>query len=269
MLILLPFAFLAYRNTASQTEPPPNAGYLTRTHLASDQKYLLFFLVFTLIIAVQYTIRIRYAIPIITPVIILNIFALEKIMSHPKKMFKSAGIFLIVLYVSYNMYYSYELFDRYKLHKYLLLQESKAQYLQNNLHLYKMYNYINSNTPKDAVIYDVMSGHRSYYVDREYLHDRLHLDTIFFNYAKQHKPPSAYAEFLRTLPTRRGQGATHLLIKPYRFINAYQRIFPEQPAPNGTKLHPDLRSFLTFLHAQQLLFHSDNAMLYKLATPNE
>jgi hypothetical protein len=131
-----------------------------------------------------------------------------------------------------------------------------------------MYDYINSHTPKNAVIYDVMSGHRSYYVDREYLHDRLHVDTIFFNYAKQQKPPSAYAEFLHTLNTRQGQGATHLLIKPYQFINAYQRIFPDPQAQSGAKLHPDLRHFLTFLKAQKPLFQSDNAILYQLVTPN-
>jgi hypothetical protein len=212
MLILLPFAFVTYRHLAGQTESQAHVGRSARLHLASDQKCLLFFFLFTLIIAVQYTIRIRYAIPIITPVILLNVFALEKMMGHPKKIVKSFGILLIGLYVIYNVYYSYGLFERYKLHKYFLFKETKSQYLQNNLHLYHMYDYINSNTPKDAVIYDVMSGHRSYYVDREYLHDRLHVDTIFFNYARQQKPPSAYAEFLRTLHTRQGQGATHLLI---------------------------------------------------------
>lgn len=190
-------------------------------------------------------------------------------MTHPKKLFKPFGIFLIGLYISYNIYYSYELFERYSLYKYLIFQETKSQYLQNNLHLYNMYEYINSNTPKDAVIYDVMSGHRSYYIDREYLHDRLHVDTIFFNYARQQKPPSAYAEYLRALNTRQGQGATHLLIKPYQFINAYQRIFPDQQAQSGAKLHPDLRNFLIFLNAQKPLFQSDNAVLYKLATSSQ
>lgn len=268
MLILLPFTFMACRRIADQTESQPKAARSMQTHLASDQKYLLFFLLFTLVISVQYTIRIRYAIPIITPIIILNIFAFENLITHPKKMFNSLGFFLIGLYISYNIYYSYGLFDRYKTYNYLLFQETKSHYLKNNLHLYNMYDYINSNTPKNAVIYDVMSGHRSYYVDREYLHDRLHLDTIFFNYAKQHKPPSAYAEFLRTLKSRQGQGATHLLIKPYQFINAYQHIFPGPQTQRGTKLHPDLRHFLTFLKAQKPLFQSNDAILYQLVTPN-
>jgi hypothetical protein len=76
MLILLPFAFVTYRHLAGQTESQAHVGRSARLHLASDQKCLLFFFLFTLIIAVQYTIRIRYAITIITPVILLNVFDL-------------------------------------------------------------------------------------------------------------------------------------------------------------------------------------------------
>ncbi len=258
MLMLLPFAFMSYRHPTCQT---------AASRLASDQKCLLFYFVFILLVSVQYTIRIRYAIPIITPVIMLNIFALEKMMRHPKSVFHVLGILLIVSYVSYNLHYSYQLFGQYNLNRYSTLQETKTKYLQDNLHLYKMYNYINDNTPKDAVIYDVMSGHRSYYVDREYIHDRDHVDTIFFNYARQQKSPSTYAEFLRTLDTRQGRGATHLLIKPYQFINAYQRIFPVPQAQNGNEPDPDLRHFIAFLNRQKPLFQADHAVLYELAPP--
>lgn len=269
MLILLPFAWMPYRRTVYPTASQPDARGLMRAHLASDQKCLLFFFVFTLLVSVQYTIRIRYAIPMITPIIILNIIALEKMLDHPKKVFKILGTLLIVLYLSYNTYYSYRLFNQYDLSPYLSFQETKPKYLRENLHLYDMYEYINSNTPKDAVIYDVMSGHRSYYVDREYIHDRHHVDTIFFNYAKQQQPPSAYTEFLHTLRTRQGQGATHLLIKPYQFITAYERIFPHPQAQDLHRPHSDLRHFLTFLNRQTPLFQSDNAVLYKLTRPHE
>lgn len=102
-----------------------------------------------------------------------------------------------------------------------------------------------------------MSGHRSYYIDREYIHHPRHIDTIFMNYLSQKKSYMDYASYLRGLKTDNGTGVTHLLIRPYLFINAYKDIFPAYD-PNA------IQNFIEFLNRQKFLLQSGDTRLYEL-----
>ncbi len=153
--------------------------------------------------------------------------------------------------------YGYELFNRLDHANYLIGKESKVNYISRKISSYPIYEYINQHTKHNAVIYDVMSGHRSYYVDREYVHHPRHVDTIFMNYIIQKRSYEHYETYLRGLDTRNGNGITHLLIRPYLFMNAYKGIVPEYD-------RSAVQNFIDFLNRQKLLFHSGDTRLYEL-----
>lgn len=273
MLILLPVSFIfatnLYKNQSEYQETKNSIdknSISVMKNLSSDQKYLFFYFICVLIISMKSSIRIRYAIPIITPLIILNTFSISALIYSSKKFIKFIGYISIIFYISYNLLYTYDLFHELNLYKYVTFQETKNEYLKRELHLYKMYEYINNNTSKDAVIYDVLCGHRSYYVDREYIHDRNHVDTIFFDYAQQAKLPEAYSDYLRRLQTHRGSGATHLLIKPYLFVESYKNIFKTQLHTIAPHQDRGLLNFMKFLKQQKILYQSEGAVLYELVS---
>ncbi len=102
-----------------------------------------------------------------------------------------------------------------------------------------------------------MSGHRSYYVERDYIHDPSHVDTVFMNYMSQKKDYVDYESYLRSLRSYNGTPVTHLIIRPYLFLNAYKRIFPESD-------REAIENFIQFLNRHKLLLKAGDAMLYEL-----
>jgi hypothetical protein len=104
-----------------------------------------------------------------------------------------------------------------------------------------------------------MSGHRSYYVDREYIHHPRHVDTIFMNYISRKKEFHDYEQYLHELETRHGTGVTHLLIRPYLLINTYKAIFPNYD-------RNAILNFIQFLNRQKLLLQSGDTRLYELVS---
>ena len=175
MLLLLPVPFIPFFEKKSRAFYSTNK----QSNFSSDKKYILIFSFFILFTSMQNTIRIRYAIPIVASMVILNIIAIHRILYFPKKIVVYIGYISIAFYLGYNISYTFEIFDRLSIYKYISFHETKKDYLKRKLYLYEMYEFINNKTPQYATIYDILCGKRSYYVDREYVYDLRVLDTYF------------------------------------------------------------------------------------------
>jgi hypothetical protein len=258
MLVLIPFAFMNRKGLRSDSAAASADPTKPVVSLVSDRLILLLFVVAVMIISLSsHDIRIRYLIPIISPIIILNIFSIDYLLSQKKVLLNYLSYLSIFIYILYNIFYGYDILYRVDHVKFLLGKESQTDYIRRKVKFYPIYEYINHHTEHNAVIYDVMSGQRSYYVNREYIHHPRHVDTIFMNYIIQKKRYSDYEAYLDNLETQYGKGVTHLLIRPYLFINAYKAIYP-------TYDQSAIRNFIQFLNRQKLLFQSGDIRLYRL-----
>lgn len=260
MLVLIPFAFLYRKGTPGGASAGSTAPAKTAMNLISDKFVLLVFTVLLIMVALSsHDIRIRYLIPIISPIVILNVISIDFLLSKKSQLLSYAAYLSIGIYVLYNAVYGYAIFHHLDHVNYLLGKEDKVAYLKRKVGLYSLYEYINKHTSPDTVIYDVMSGHRSYYVDREYIHHPRHVDTIFMNYITRKRGSDDYEKYLRELETRHGTGVTHLLIHPYLLINTYKAIFPNYDR------HAIL-NFIQFLNRQKLLVQAGDTRLYELVS---
>jgi hypothetical protein len=258
MLVLLPFAFMYQRGSRNGASAGSANTIKPTTIVMSDKLIFLFFVVSIIMISLNSRdIRVRYLIPIISPIVILTILSVDNLLSQKRKVLRYFSYLSIGIYIMYNIVYGYELFHDIDHIKYLIGQESKIDYIRRKIVFYPIYEYINQHTKHNAIIYDVMSGHRSYYVDREYIHHPRHVDTVFMNYISQKKTYRDYETYLHKLKTRNGTGVTHLLIRPYLFINTYKGIFPEYE--RGA-----VQNFVQFLNRQKLLLQVGDTRLYEL-----
>ncbi|MCZ6872948.1 MAG: phospholipid carrier-dependent glycosyltransferase [bacterium] len=270
MVLLLPLIFMT--DTTSLPEKRPTQGQYEGENrqakrLGLDEKYMLVFVFFVLFIVLNSSIRARYTIAAIPPLVILNTLVIQRLIRSSVKYKKHIGYACIVCYIGYNAFYTVELFNRLDISKYLAFQESKEAYLERKIGLYEMYEFINRGTPLDAVIYEVVSGQRSYYIDREYVHDYSITDAYFYNYAFENKPASAYLAYLSSIGLAEGKKATHLLIKPRFFAESFRRIFHHPDGSKNSENEKKLRTFFAFLKSQKLLFQTRDAFLYELIYP--
>jgi hypothetical protein len=201
--------------------------------------------------------------------VILNIFAIKRLLEISKKYVNSIAYVFAIFYMLYNVNYSFELFRDLDVYKYMMMKETKVEYLRRKLSYYPVYEFINHHTPANAVIYDVLCGQRSYYVDRTYIHDANATDAYFYNYAFQEKEPLDYLHYLQSVTLANGAKATHLLINPGLFTESFRRIFSDPQDPEGDDNARKLRKFFAFLTAQKLLFHHGDAALYELVYPDD
>ena len=74
MLMLLPILFIIPFN-----KKVPNISII------SDEKYMLIFVAFVLFVSMNFHIRTRYVIAIVPPMIILNVFAIKRLLGSSKK----------------------------------------------------------------------------------------------------------------------------------------------------------------------------------------
>ncbi len=256
MLLLLPALFLPLPQRKNRYD-----------NTSSDKLYLLIFSFFILFVSSQILSRTRYVIPIVPSLVILNVLAIDKLLNFKNIYVIYFTFLLTAFYIGYNVKYTFEIFNKLNIYKYITLRETRESYLRRELPLYTIYEFINKNTPQNAVIYDVLCGHRSYYVDREYIYAQSDLDTYFYNYAFQEKPASAYLEYLGNMRSSVHK-VTHLLIKPAFFIDSFKEMFYDPDDPEGSINDKKLRNFIAFLHAQKMLFQADGAILYELVYDN-
>jgi hypothetical protein len=237
--------------------------------IISDEKYMLVFSIFILFVSMNFHIRTRYIIAIVPPMIILNIFAIKRLLESSKKYVNSIAYVLAIFYILYNVNYSFELFRELDIYKYMLAKETRVEYLRRKLSYYSIYEFINHHTPENAVIYDVLCGQRSYYVDRAYIHDANTTDAYFYNYVFQEKEPLDYLNYLQSIKLAHGVKATHVLINTALFTESFKRIFSHPQNADGHDNVRKLRKFFAFLTAQKLLLQHGDAALYELVYPDD
>lgn len=255
MILLLPLSFFLKRNSKVSEKWGKDFG--------SDKYYMLIFFIVSLFISIHYPVRIRYFIYIIPPIVIMNMHSIDILVNSSKKFFVVFGYVIVAFYILYNLLYTVNIFYRVDTFRFLTFQENREEYLDRKVDMFKIYKFINNSTPKDSVIYDVMSGQRSYYVDRNYVHDRYYLDTHFYNYAFRNGSAREYLSYLGSVEYYGGKGATHLLIRPFLFIETLKKIFYKEKG-DERQMAKAIDIFLSFLRSQKLLFHDNDVYLYEL-----
>lgn len=249
LILLLPFAFL-HKNDK----------------LSKSVKVRLLILFALILFTTIYTgkMRIRYAIAILTPLVILDISALHYLFGHHKKKMRIAGLALCLGFLAINLNYSNKLLTDLDLTDYYLGNESKENYLSRKIELHNMYKYINSNTQPNSVIYEVLGGHRTYYIDRTVAYYPHILDWQILNTIYKGSTVSSYYELLNKIPYADNLKATHLLIKPNGLINVFKTSFYNEKDSLSVINDQKLLPFVEFINMQKPLVSVNGAALYEI-----
>ncbi|MBN1971015.1 MAG: glycosyltransferase family 39 protein [Candidatus Delongbacteria bacterium] len=251
LLLLIPFA--GFKNNK------PNKVLLT-----------IFLLVFFVTLYVN-NIRIRYFIPMIPTLILLNISALDRLWKK-NRIYKTVVTFSILIMLIINFKYIYSSAKVLEVYEYFTTSYTKEDYLDKNVELFKIYQFINNNLEKDAVIYEVLCGGRDYYVDRVIIHDNLTLDRYFLNRTELGGEKEFYYNFLNEIPNsytfsdsdKKSLKASHILIKPKSFYNTFLDIFNKFDAEKNNEQLIKANKFVEFINEQTPLFQQKGAILYKI-----
>ncbi len=243
LLFLLPMAVFIRRR--------PNPA----THMFErDAGVLLSFSALFLVIVFFTTdMRIRYAGPIIPPLVILSAYGLHRMQRFAQQakrgVFKTTActlglsvlMFLLLLNVSY-------LFDRFALMRpqdYLLGRVSRDFYIQQCRPEYAVMQYANRNLSSDTRILGLYLGNRLYYSDRElFFGDRLILKIV----RDARSPQEVFVQI-------KEQGFTHIIVD----IRNFQLFY----GPNLTRAQQE-RLGLFFRDTLKLLKSHDGFQLFEI-----
>lgn len=212
-------------------------------------------------------IRIRYFIPVLPIIVILNIEALRNLFNFKK--FPYLAHISAVLFLLFNINYSIDLYSELNLASLNPLSTlSREQYLKNNLINYDAFEYINNNTPENSVIYEAFTGGRSYYIDRTFYCDTTSLDRYFFALAMEGAPSEKYILHLRNLPNSK-LSATHLLIRADSFIATFINMNSTEKNLGNSESILKLQGYIKFLKSLKLLYDKDGVQLFELEESNK
>lgn len=155
LLIFLPFSFL-------------NKG----GRKGEDVRYLLLFaLLYFLMVFFKTDMRIRYILPMVTPLVILAVYGIKNAYHLYGRISKIWCVSVCGFLLALNISYLYQQFKINQPLSYILGRVSRDQYLTKRLGNYEVFKFINKNLPKDAKIMFLFMGNRGYYCDREYVYD--------------------------------------------------------------------------------------------------
>jgi len=227
-------------------------------------KYLLaiFIIVFLTTLYVN-DIRIRYFIPVIPILIILNIESLKNVYSRNSK-FKYLFYFIVICYMSFNINYGLSFYKTYDLSNYNpFSSSSKQKYFEKFLRNYEIIQFINKETPEESVIYEAFTGGRSYYINRTFYCDTNPLDRYLIKIAQNFGTAEDYRNHFKTLPNS-NLSATHLMIRPNDFIKTFIDINRDEKDPENSESLKKIKGYLQFLKNLKLLKEQNGIYLFKL-----
>ena len=225
--------------------------------------FALFLIVF-LVTLYSNNIRIRYFIPVIPILIILDIEALKNILQSKFKYASVLFYFFSFFFILYNINYSVSLSDNLHLSGYNpFSNESKNLYLKKHLRLYDFFEYINTNTPKNSVIYESMTGGRSYYIERTFYCDAASLDRYLLDLAKNGASKEMYINYFQNLPNS-DLKATYLLIKPVNFKEVFFTINYDEQDPDNKDSWIKIQGFIEFINGLKILKKENSLYLFEL-----
>ncbi len=155
LLIFLPFSFLNKRGEGKD-----------------DIRYLLLFaLLYFLIVFFKTDMRIRYILPVLTPLVILTVYGIRNVYYVYGRISKVLCVSVCGLLLALNINYLYQQFKISEPLSYIAGRVSRDQYLGKRLGNYEAFKFINENLPKDVKIMLLFLGNRGYYCDRPYVYD--------------------------------------------------------------------------------------------------
>ncbi|MFA7123822.1 MAG: glycosyltransferase family 39 protein [Candidatus Delongbacteria bacterium] len=243
-------------------------SFIKSQYLTKRQKFQLFMIVvFMLVFASYYSsAAVRYALPFTLPLTILNIEGLKNSFGLVKTgKFKCfVPCIIIASLIFFNINYSYKFAKRTSVFQYLQGNITKEEYLKKHVISYDIYEFINSELPADAVIYDVLCGNKMYYVNRKYICSESSINWWFNGVVYRNEGINSFYELLGNLPNTDKLKAGYLLINPNEFYKSFLEIYFDQDDPESIKNKQKLDSFINFLKKQSPLFISGELILFKI-----
>lgn len=136
-----------------------------------NQLFIIFFFAWFFIFMVFFlqNMRIRYIIPALPPLVILNVFGIRNIIKVKNKLVTGFVVILIIILVGMNFHYLYTRLNAIKPWLYLGSYETREQFLERLVGSYRPIKWINTSVPHDAKMLFILIGHRGYYCERDYL----------------------------------------------------------------------------------------------------
>ncbi|MDA3884841.1 MAG: glycosyltransferase family 39 protein [Candidatus Delongbacteria bacterium] len=250
LILLLPFLF-CYKYADKQRRK-------TNIYL-----FALFLIVF---LATLYSnsIRIRYFIPVIPILIILNIEALKNIIQSKRKYAHILFYSITAFYLIYNLNYSIYLSSNLHLSDYNpFSSRSRDMYMKKYLRLYDFFKYINDKTPEDSVVYEAFTGGRGYYVDRIFYSDTYSLDRYLLKLVKDNSEPDDYKKYFSSLPNSKLR-ATHLLIKPNALVHTFTDINHDENDLENIESKKKLQGYIEFINSLNIVKKQNDVYLFEL-----
>ena len=165
------------------------------------------------------SIRVRYVLPIIPLLTILSVMGIKYLFDYAgEKIFPTRHIgvlviaAVIIVLLSYNVYYLKNYFLMIKPMKYILHQETRDDFLTRQIGSYPAMRFINENMPEDASIFLMFLGGRGYYLNRSYRMERSFGMSTLNHMVKAAKNENEFRQYLRSLQT------THFLVRNEMFM---------------------------------------------------
>ena len=224
------------------------------SHLRTERKVLLAFSVLYFCFAFfTRDMRIRYLAPIVPPLVILSVLGLKNfsdlVSRWDGKGFRLGCLLpgLVALgLLSYNGTYLMDQFKEVAPVSYLRGELTRDQYISKYRFEYPAMQYINSNLPENALVFQLFLGNRGYYCDRNYLLG----EGSFKRVVEKASNPSELLEGLSLMKV------THLAIYAPIFDKWARDNFPPEK-------HRLLKTF--FSDKARLLFHQNQVAVYALS----
>jgi hypothetical protein len=207
--------------------------------------------------------RIRYFIYSIPLLIILNAYFVDILKKKlQRKYYLAASVFIFSVFLFFNIKYSHELMKYLDTLSYIIESETKEEYLLRKLPEYEVAQKINKYTPVNAVIYEALCGHRTYYIERPVVFDDFFLDRYLYNFIDSEAETADYLNHFDNLPFKTYKKADYLMIKKDGFLETYKKAF--SLLHSDSLINERIRKFQTFLESQPLLYYKDGIYIYQL-----
>ncbi len=244
---LLIFGVFAFLRGASD---PENVRF--------DKKILLLFATLFFLFSLFSTgLRIRYILPILSPLVILATYGVKNLVTLTQNHFKLiSGKFLFVLVICavsgaylINTHYVYDQFKIVKPFDYISGKLTRDQYIKKFRPEYPAMQYISQKLPADSKILFFYIGRRGYYCDREYTFDMVNMKSTFKKYIKTMNSPIDIYNALNQ------GGITHFLIKEDIFNRYVKQEFSELEQK---------KIILFFRHYIKRVYERNGFSLYKI-----
>jgi len=194
-----------------------------KKHLGKDKLLFIIFSIWFISIAYFLTAKqVRYILPVLPMLSILAVIGIKNVSDrfkadtflspscHANKIKLCLKLMLsvtIIILLIPNVLYLKERFEIIKPLPYILKQESKEAFLKHHLLHYHAVKYINTNLPKDAVIFTVLFGRRGYYFERSYKNEPYFGSQTLTRWVKSSMDEDKFHKSVKSI------GATHIVMR--------------------------------------------------------